>query len=448
MNQQFIIPKKIKIGFNKRSDCFSGKLGYITYYDTFGELKREKSWNSWRDSSITPEEYDNVPTEGFVVNKSVSGQKSGWFYRQSYCRVCDPRGFEFEIGLDNFLWILNFCDCLAGKKLIGKFIYSWEGQNLVLLPTNTEEYRISSETMKKKESITKDLKSSELNPGSLYKIRATPWLGVNNITRNYKENKLIFIGEAKFEKNLGSGYETKLIFYDKGKERDFVIPVNLKNIEYEDCPNVLTIQEVELIKKRFELTAFSYKFWNTTDPFISEFYTQDVVLKDYLKYSYKIKDDLKCVTIDELGKTFNFYRTFIEYKNDKSNIRYSGTTRLTVNHNGYLGSIFDFSRGYLKLRKEVLHLGKIWSKKDNEWIDYNIGIPSRSTVYPNATTEDLDKVDENILDSKTTQKSLIFYKTTSDYYSESLQQILSREALLGGRSLIDSELIIYLPIKK
>lgn len=109
--------------------------------------------------------------EGFIVNRSVGGGKVGWNYRQAYCRIWDPRGFEIEIGIDNFLWILDYCDSLAGKKIIGKCVYSWIGTELVLLPINTEEYRISSEIMKKREVITKDLKPAELKPGSLYKLK-------------------------------------------------------------------------------------------------------------------------------------------------------------------------------------------------------------------------------------------------------------------------------------
>jgi hypothetical protein len=36
----------------------------------------------------------------------------------------------------------------------------------------------------------------------------------------------------------------------------------------------------------------------------------------------------------------------------------------------------------------------------------------------------------------------------SGYYSESLQKVLSQEAITSGKSLVRSDLIIYLPIKK
>lgn len=103
--ESFFIPSKIKIGFQKRSDTYTGKLAYIIYYDNLGVLRKEKSWEGWRDKKITPQEIENVPTEGFMLNRQAGGCKSDWNYRQAYCRIWDPRGFEFEITIDNLLWI-------------------------------------------------------------------------------------------------------------------------------------------------------------------------------------------------------------------------------------------------------------------------------------------------------------------------------------------------------
>ena len=72
------VPKKIKVGFNNRNDTYTGKLAYIIYYDEKGKLRKETSWNSWRDKSIDPEEYDNEPTSGFVLNKKVGDYSGSW----------------------------------------------------------------------------------------------------------------------------------------------------------------------------------------------------------------------------------------------------------------------------------------------------------------------------------------------------------------------------------
>jgi hypothetical protein len=208
MKSNIFIPKKIKVGFQKRTDTYTGSLGYVIYND--GKVwRKEKSWESWRtkyisdidleklkrdsyinslnhqknyfnqyvvtnpkstdygkteeeylkkavgsyenyrfnnyslssDISIKPLDFDNTPLEGFVLNKKVGGGSSGWNHRQTYCRVYDPRGFEFEITIPNLLYILENSNSIKGKGLEGKFIYGWDGTDLILIPENAPEYK-------------------------------------------------------------------------------------------------------------------------------------------------------------------------------------------------------------------------------------------------------------------------------------------------------------------
>lgn len=145
-NDRLIIPNKIMVGYQARKDTYTGQLAYVIYYDQKGVLRKEKSWKGWRDKSFTPNHYENVPTEGFVLNKKVGGVREsyGWNTRQEYVRVYDPRGFEFEISIPNLLFILKECDCSRGKGLEGKFVYAWDGTSLVLLPVASQEYVESS----------------------------------------------------------------------------------------------------------------------------------------------------------------------------------------------------------------------------------------------------------------------------------------------------------------
>jgi hypothetical protein len=70
MPNVFIAPK-IKVGFQKRTDTFTGMLAYIIYYDEKGKLRKEKSWEGWRDKKIDAQEFENVPTDGFTINKDI-----------------------------------------------------------------------------------------------------------------------------------------------------------------------------------------------------------------------------------------------------------------------------------------------------------------------------------------------------------------------------------------
>lgn len=134
------IPETIKVGFQKRDDTYTKQLGYVIYYDAKGKLRKETSWESWRQKNIKPLECKNEPTSGFVLNKKAGGYSTGWDVRQTYSRIFDPRGFEFEITIPNLLYILENTDCLKGKGLSGEFVYGWDGTELLLIPTSAPEY--------------------------------------------------------------------------------------------------------------------------------------------------------------------------------------------------------------------------------------------------------------------------------------------------------------------
>lgn len=141
MNFSILIPEKINVGFQSREDTYTKKLAYIIYYDHKGVLRKETSWNSWRDEKIENVIHENVPTSGFVLNKKAGGYSSGWNHRQTYVRVYDPRGFEFEIDVTNLLYILENTNSIKGKGLEGEFVYGWDGKELILIPTDAPDYK-------------------------------------------------------------------------------------------------------------------------------------------------------------------------------------------------------------------------------------------------------------------------------------------------------------------
>jgi hypothetical protein len=169
MNTQLNIPKTIAIGQQKREDTYTGRLGYVIYKDEKNVLRKETSWQNWRDKSIEPIFTDNTPTEGFVLNRNGGGNShsrySDYYSRAAFIRVYDPRDFEFEISVENLLFILRYCDCSRGKGLEGKFVYAWQGKDLVLLPEGCQEYKDSMEFTSLK---TMKVSSKELVPGYTY----------------------------------------------------------------------------------------------------------------------------------------------------------------------------------------------------------------------------------------------------------------------------------------
>ena len=210
-NDKLFIPTTCKVGFQARSDTYTGKLGYIIAFDG-KKWRKEPSWKGWcvqfmdtaedeeskiaafnkwkpnyfqynhldynywlsniyanrritSDQSFKPIEFSNVPTAGFTLNKDV--RRDGyWGNGHNMIRVYDPRGFEFEISVINLLFILMYVDCNS-RELMGEMVYSWNGKDLVLLPVGTQEYQSS---VVHTEDQHKKVSAKDLVPG-LYKTK-------------------------------------------------------------------------------------------------------------------------------------------------------------------------------------------------------------------------------------------------------------------------------------
>lgn len=168
MKTRIFVAPKIKVGFQNREGTYTGKLAYIIYFDEKGKLRKEASWQSWRDHKIDPIEFDNVPTDGFTINKDIKRYGGNWFdSKRTMIRIHDPRGFEFEVTTENLIGILMHTDCLR-RGLIGEFVYAWAGTELVLLPTSSEEYQ---NAVKYTKGLSKKVSAKDLVPGISYSTK-------------------------------------------------------------------------------------------------------------------------------------------------------------------------------------------------------------------------------------------------------------------------------------
>ncbi len=167
----FYVPEKLKIGFDIRMDQYVNRLGFINYYKPEGDLRFKKTFDAWIDSRVPTEEYDNIPTEGFVLDKSDPNNSwKSFTTTPDYILVYDPRGFEFEISTQNLLYILNYCEVKAGKLLTGEFVYAWLGQqgnNVQLLPVASPEYKEALDAMNIIKN-SKNITESDLEIGKIY----------------------------------------------------------------------------------------------------------------------------------------------------------------------------------------------------------------------------------------------------------------------------------------
>jgi hypothetical protein len=188
MEEKMFIPAKMKVGYNARQDTYTKKLGFIIYQNSKGIYTSEKSWEGWREKKLGVDEYDNVPLEGFVVNKDVGGTKHsyGWNARQEKIRIYDPRGFEIEITTANLLFILSESNCMRGKGLEGEFIYGWQGKTLTLIPTSCAQYQTSVSYSGKQSN---KVSTKELIEGALYEtkeLQKLVYLGRHNVYGDIK----------------------------------------------------------------------------------------------------------------------------------------------------------------------------------------------------------------------------------------------------------------------
>ena len=163
---ELYIPKRIKVGYQKRDDTFTKKLAYVICYDERGKLRKEGSWEGWRHKDIDPQEFDNVPHSGFILNKGHTRYNYSHFgnSRRSVVRVYDDRGIEFEITPENCVALLMETTC--SKRVIdGECVYAWKGKDLLLLPVGSETYKEAVEDTKRQQM---KVPAKELKAGCSY----------------------------------------------------------------------------------------------------------------------------------------------------------------------------------------------------------------------------------------------------------------------------------------
>ena len=307
MKNNIFIPKKINVGYQKETDTYTGKLAYIIYYDEKGKLRKETSWNSWRDKDIPNNEYDNVPTEGFVLNKKAGDYSTGWDHRHAYCRVYDPRGFEFEITIENLLYILENANCIKGKGLEGKFVYGWDGKNLVLMPVESLDYKEISEFNKVVHN-SECIKAKDLIVGATYLTKDNEnwiYMGKFDVYNRYgsweNKGKHFWFWKGRYFEHYRSIPKNKFIkcVDDKCNEKYTDIFDKL-----EGDPEYSPYDSSKNEYKYFTLDEFknNYSDYWRENHFISEYYSGNKCVFDICKR------DNNLYIVHKIEITYNGYR--------------------------------------------------------------------------------------------------------------------------------------------
>jgi len=329
MQSNIFIPKQLNVGFQSRSDTYTQKLAYVIYYDQTGKLRKETSWNSWRDDKIDPVLLENEPTSGFVINKKAGGYDTGWNHRNTYVRIYDPRDFEFEISVANLLYILENTNSIKGKGLKGEFVYGWEGTELILIPVESPDYK----KMEEFSSILqnhKHIKCKELKVGATYKTKANDsWIYMGRFDK-YNYDKI----------NVKKHYW----FYDAQTGYDYFYPLKsigdrIISIEREDC-----IENYADIFEKLERDSEYSPIDDTHIDYIP--YTFEEICKSFEELSW-----LYCYSSDKRNiEIKNVYNTEGQFCVDSRNQGYGNRES---DFSGTLEEVFNYcspcyTRNYLK----------------------------------------------------------------------------------------------------
>lgn len=443
------IPKEIKVGFIKNFPKPNDKTGVITYVGRNGKIVKEKVWNNSRNTYMESETFENIPTEGFYVESLITGYscRSSYTYTNPDLVILrDPRGFFVKITSVNFMNILNHCDCVE-KKLYGSFVYSWDNsESLILIPTSSEIYKISSKSLKNK--LEKNYSPGDLIPGTRYMFKPGSNYFSHKLTIDKDNNYItgIFIGYVKLSKDFSKKYKHECLFYCKETiygniGRDYVYIVNPKDIDYELTKDYLSKSEVADILRRFNNTVFSWEFWNgpgKVDMF--ELINPDAPGK-FVKFT-DLGDRLtKKIALEGYCPNNEFYyiKSFSEIDMKYNTERYF-----------YKSSEFTISNNKI-IKKDIYNLGKIIT--ECRYNDYRRGI-SAIKKYPEANSGDISSIKHNPITNEVVNNTckMVLYKTVDGEYSDSLQIALSLTSKTTIEDWISCENYyvaskMYLPIK-
>jgi len=209
MKTNLYIPKKIRVGFQRRDYTSSKKLAYIVFFDEKDVLKRENSFEEWRDKSIPYIDLENNPTDGFIFNKGFEF-KDILNSSATFLLVNHPNGFDFQISINNLVYILLQGN-ISNHSINGKCVFAWDNKNLILIPVDSIEYQ---QAISYTEKLSNSISSKNLKKGFKYNLKKSDksltYLGYFNFFKYSYFDFSSFITQKNF-----STSSKKHVFYDK-----------------------------------------------------------------------------------------------------------------------------------------------------------------------------------------------------------------------------------------
>jgi hypothetical protein len=171
------IPAKHYVGMTKRQ-VEKIPLGFITPWgEDAAAKKRMATVDTWarqtRNTLLESMIIDNVPLNGFKMTTDIRSSSYGGVDKW---RIEDPRGFELEITSHNLAQLLTV-GMIDRGEIMDTCVWAREGQQNVLLSTNTDEYK-SAVKNTEVAAMTADWKNVKIGNTILLQNNVTGvWLG-------------------------------------------------------------------------------------------------------------------------------------------------------------------------------------------------------------------------------------------------------------------------------
>ncbi len=261
------IPKQhyVTIQYRKDASTESGLLGFSSPYTKDAAFeKRRATQESWAyggyghqfeidaDGTITPlptttidtmalfttkcypQIHDNTPMAGFEIAKSVR-RYGGWGGSGNVVwRIADPRGFELEIGSENFAKVLD-CTTIVNGVIQGECVWGRDSGKNLLIPVGSDVY-INATKLTEKTNAKVSLK--DVKVGDIVEILSSKVLD-DDQTCQYL-GKYYFLSPEQVEN--GDRYNYSGVFkFDKQVERYLMKSVKSGNYFVLSTPKITSI---------------------------------------------------------------------------------------------------------------------------------------------------------------------------------------------------------------
>jgi len=331
--RQISAPDNLVVGFQNRKEC---KLAFVVYRDEKKVLRKEKSWNTWRDRSIEPLEIENKPIKGFVLSETKRRSRDWFGSGRNVWRVTHPKGFEFEISSNNLEAIISNCDIIKGE-IMSECLFAWGGTDMSLVPTTSELY---NEVIANTENLKKEkIKPSTLKVGDKVKflngeiatyvgkfksfLSSGAWVeddyqivsSTNYWQRNQKVVKDGYNDCFEIKKCSAPLYGFKIEFENVTKVEFVLSPKIIEKISYTEMSD----EEVDEI-----IYSNKYTLENSNRNFILPF-KEDLSLKkltDFIDVEFDINLSNENLTLENIKKYFGSGGSrFIDFKEDEQRVK-------------------------------------------------------------------------------------------------------------------------------